>query len=219
MGWVWWLYRATSPTSNLGILLMFICRPLKLNMEPDTWGPQRSHPPRTTRSGSTGFQVKLGGWFPYVSGSPTWEASNFLQRRLLLELSWQSVFLHPTLSATGFNWKEYNAFELADTANSRREMSAAAKAQAFWGILPGVFSVSERDLCFLSFQMANSGPMVPTGPHRSCVVVIGSNSQDPPSPFLMEPDWDKFCHRPCPASDYSNCSLAQQARRRRLENP
>ena len=32
---------------------------------------------------------------------------------------------------------------------SRREMSAAAKTQAFWGILPGVFSVSERDLCFL----------------------------------------------------------------------
>ena len=111
----------------------------------------------------------------------------------------------------GSTEKNITPSNLRTLPNSRREMSAAAKAQAFWGILPGVFSVSERDLCFLSFQMANSGPMVPTGPHRSCVVVIGSNSQDPPSPFLMEPDWDKFCHRPCPASDYSNCSSAQQA--------
>ena len=47
---------------------MFICRPLKLNMEPDTWGPPRSHPPRTTRSGSTGFQVKLGGDFRMFLG-------------------------------------------------------------------------------------------------------------------------------------------------------
>ena len=62
-----------------------------------------------------GSRLSLGGDFRMFLG-PNLEASNFLQRRLLLELSWQSVFLHPTLSATGFNWKEYNAFELADTA-------------------------------------------------------------------------------------------------------
>lgn len=53
--------------------------PKKLNMEPDTWGPTRSLD--LAQLGSrTSLVISVCFWVPN-------EATNFLQRRLLLELS------------------------------------------------------------------------------------------------------------------------------------